>query len=169
MSGSVLRIAFLAAVAFAPAAMAQQTVVVSRDTAHREIRIVREMNGMPGGAGMGMGMKMDMGAMKGGVASMLLGMTGELKLSDNQVTHLAALARSAAAQQDAMHASMDSLHRAMMSHHDAGTSMMERMPADMDARMKSVHEQMHANVRDALSVLTPDQLATAWEHHHSMR
>jgi hypothetical protein len=100
------------------------------------------------------------GARPGGVAAMLLGQTAVLKLSDQQVTRLAAIARGAEAQESSVRAMMDSVHRAMAPR--AGGAPPQLSPA-MESRMKAVHEQLHANVRDALAVLTPDQLATAWE------
>ena len=114
------------------------------------------------------GRGMEMGAMRGSIASMLLAQTATLKLTDQQVTRLAALARSAESQQSAIRASMDSMHRAMMGpaagagRPGAPMGPPQMTPA-MEARMKAVHDQMHTNTRDALAVLTPDQLASAWE------
>ena len=108
-------------------------------------------------------------------ASMFLGCTGELQLTDSQVTRLAAIARRAQARQTAMRARMDSAMVAMRS--SDGSSMprdgamgemmmtMMRMPMPTDAERKAQHE----DDREAFAVLTPDQLATAWEtmaaHH----
>lgn len=165
MSRSMNRIPLLASaalVALAAVAGAQQPAPrpAQRDTMHHD---------MPGR--MPRDMAHDMAAMHrmgpqarahhpGGVAAMLLGQTAALKLTDQQVTRLAALARSAESQETANRASMDSVHRAMAPARD-GAPM--RMTPAMEARMKAVHDQMHANVRDALAVLTPDQLATAWQ------
>lgn len=163
---SMLGTALVLAVAAAPAAFAQRPAPMagSRDSMRHEMPGMdgpgrREVRVTMAGPGMGM--------MKGGIASMLLGQTAALKLSDQQVTRLAALARSAEAQQSAMRAQMDSTHRAMRAQMRSGGGM-PAMPADMEARMKAMHDQMHANVRDALAVLTPDQLATAWEEMHGM-
>lgn len=126
-------------------------------------------DGMRGPAGPGGGM----GAMPGGVASMLLAQTAALKLNDQQVTRLAALARSAESQQSVVRASMDSMHRAMMgaatgAGRPGGATPPPQMTPAMEARMRAVHDQMHANTRDALAVLTPDQLASAWETRGGM-
>lgn len=109
-------------------------------------------------------------------ASMFLGCTGELQLTDSQVTRLAAIARRAETRQTALRARMDSAMVAMRS--TDGSSMprdgamgemmmtMMRMPMPTDAERKAQHE----DDRDAFSVLTPDQLATAWEKmaaHHA--
>lgn len=80
-------------------------------------------------------------------ADLLLGHTGELKLSDPQVVRLAAISRRAAERRE-------SLRPAAGQRPDA-------------ARMRQQHEQMRdqdrADLRDALAVLTPDQQARAWE------
>ena len=105
-------------------------------------------------------------------ASMFLAHTGELQLTDAQVTRLAAIARRSEARQKAMHARMDSAMAAMhgkMEAADGGAPgammMMMRMPMPTDAERRAQHE----DDREAFSVPTPDQLATAWEmmraHH----
>jgi hypothetical protein len=112
------------------------------------------------------GMSMD-------VASMFLAHTGDLQLSDAQVTRLAAIARRSEGREKAMHARMDSAMKAMgerseMSRDGNGAPramMMMRMPMPSEADRKAQHE----DDREAFSVPTPDQLATAWEmmrgHH----
>lgn len=121
--------------------------------------------GMMMGRGMGHGMMMD-------AASMFLAHTGELQLTDAQVTKLAAIARRAESREKAMRARMDS---AMTSMHaqmeprggESRAMMMMRMPMMSDAERKAQHE----DDREAFSVMTPDQLATAYESmmRHGMR
>lgn len=104
-------------------------------------------------------------------ASMFLAHTGELQLTDAQVTRLAAIARRSEARQKAMHARMDSAMTAMHGQMEArdggapGAMMMMRMSMPTEAERKAQHE----DDREAFSVPTPDQLATAWEmmraHH----
>jgi hypothetical protein len=108
-------------------------------------------------------------------ASMFLGHAGDLQLSDSQVTRLAAIARRSASRREAMHARMDS---AMMTAHarmgsamhdgaDGAAMMMVSMPMLSSADRAA----QHTDDRDAFAVLTPDQLATAWElmaSHHPM-
>src|SRR5262249_55237315 len=107
-------------------------------------------------------------------ASMFLGCTGELQLTDAQVTKLAAISRRSQARQDAMRARMDSAMMTARSSdggQDAGASMMMvmfRRSMPTDAERKAQHD----DDRDAFAVLTPDQLATAWESmsmHHAMK
>jgi hypothetical protein len=113
-------------------------------------------------------------AMMMDAASFFLGCTGELQLTDSQVTKLAGIARRAESREKAMRARMDSAMVAMKSgdgsmRDGAGMmmTMMMRMPMPTDAERKAQHE----DDREAFSVLTPDQLATAWEKmgaHHGM-
>jgi hypothetical protein len=113
------------------------------------------------------GMSMD-------VASMFLAHTGDLQLSDAQVTKLAAIARRSESRRKAMHERMDSTMKSMhaeMSRDGNGAPaapramMMMHMPMPSEADRKAQHE----DDREAFSVPTPDQLATAWEmmgaHH----
>jgi hypothetical protein len=102
-------------------------------------------------------------------ASMFLAHTGELQLTDAQVTKLAAIARRAESREKAMRARMDSAMSRGRSEagHDGDDMMMVRMRMFMptDAERKAQHE----DDREAFSIPTPDQLATAWElmsmHH----
>lgn len=123
----------------------------------------------------GMAMGMNMGMMMD-AASMLLAHTGELQLTDAQVTKLASIARRAEARQKAMHARMDSAMASMRMRAeseregdgDGGgmmSTMMMRMPMQMEAERKAQHE----DDRDAFSVVSTDQIATAYElmmRHH---
>jgi hypothetical protein len=98
------------------------------------------------------------------VASFLLSRTGELKLSDQQVTRLAAIARRTEDRRESMRRSMDSL---FTSRRGSGADSSARgrfgPPPGFAAAGDRMREQMHVDLRDALSVLTPDQQATAWE------
>ena len=101
------------------------------------------------------------------VASMLLAQTAELKLTDQQVTRLAAIARRTGDRRTAMMASVDSLRAARMSAAGAsggapGVVTRAPSPADRDMMVR-MRDLSHADLRDALSVLTPEQLATSWE------
>jgi hypothetical protein len=110
-------------------------------------------------------------------ASMFLGSAGQLQLSDSQVTRLAAIARRAASRRETMRAHMDSAMTAVRSRAgmemsregsgDGAAMMMMPMPASSAAQRAAQHD----DDRDAFAVLTPDQLATAWElmaAHHPM-
>jgi hypothetical protein len=111
---------------------------------------------MMDGPGMGPG---------GGAASMLLAHTGDFKLSDAQVTRLAAIARRTSDRQRAMRASMDSMRSnvsAPAAPAPGGEVRMGPTPA-MRAMAERMREQEHADLRDAIAVLTPDQQAQGWE------
>ena len=110
-----------------------------------------------GGMGPGRG-----GAGRG--AAFLLSHTGDLELTDAQVVKLAAIARRGAVRLRGMRARMDS----------AGMrSGGPRAPADSAARRQArermrtegrrMREQFAADQRDAITVLTPDQQARAWQ------
>ena len=119
----------------------------------------------------------DYGGMRGGAmpmmdaASMLLGHTGELQLTDAQVTKLAAIARRAEGREKTMRTRMDSVMTRTRG--EAMTDGMAdemrmvsfRMAAPSDADRRAMHEDN----REAFSIVTADQLATAWElmamHH----
>ncbi len=101
-------------------------------------------------------------------ASMLLAHTGEFKLSDQQVTRLAAIARRTSERRKAMMASVDSMRDprpAEMGGAAGGRGAVG--PAAPTAAQRAfaerMFEQAHADVRDAIAVLTPDQQAMGWE------
>lgn len=98
------------------------------------------------------------------VASRFLAQTGELKLTDQQVTRLAAIARRSAEHRQAIRGSLDSLRPARFGPPGAPRDSIRRQgpPAAARAVATRIREQAHADLRDALAVLTPDQLATAW-------
>ena len=98
-------------------------------------------------------------------ASMLLSRTGELKLTDAQVGRLAAVARRSADRRTAMRASGDSLRTALRARATDSTrraGLREPNPA-IRSMMEKAQQGAHADLRDALAVLTPDQQATAFE------
>lgn len=100
----------------------------------------------------------------GGIASMFLAHTAELKLSDQQLSKLAAIARHTEERHKAMRASMDSLMRANRPQPGAAPAADPR-PLTSDqhrAAMDRIREQEHADLRDALALLTIDQQADAW-------
>jgi hypothetical protein len=124
-------------------------------------------NGTPGRSPMGP--RPDaMGAPMGGpsmdVASRFLAQTGELKLTDQQVTRLAAIARRSAEHRQAMRTSLDSLRPAGFGPPGAARDSVRRQgpPPAARALATRMRDQAHADLRDALAVLNPDQLATAW-------
>ncbi|MDB4948664.1 MAG: hypothetical protein JWM27_1313 [Gemmatimonadetes bacterium] len=93
------------------------------------------------------------------VAGMLLSQTGALKLSDAQVQRLAAITRRAQERMQALHAGMEAAHRGMQPGQQPSAADMQRMHQAMEQE----HDASHADLRDALTVLTPDQLASAFE------
>ena len=103
------------------------------------------------------------------VASMLLAHTGEFKLTDQQVTRLAAIARRAADRRTAMMASVDSLRDARGAAPPAGASAGPgnsgrwTPPPGARALADRMREQTHADLRDAIAVLSVDQQAMGWE------
>ena len=112
-------------------------------------------NGPPAGPPMG-GPGMD-------VASIFLARTGELKLTDQQVTRLAAVARRAADRRKSMMASMDSIRVRRMAAPAGAAAGPPMPPAEARAMGEKMRDQAHVDLRDAIGVLTPDQQATAWE------
>ena len=116
------------------------------------------------------------GPMMMDAASMLLAHTGDMQLTDAQVTRLAAIARRSEAREVAMRARLDSSMAAVRERvadgqnggtpPARGTMMMMMRPMMLtEAERKARHE----DDREAFAVPTPDQLATLWEtmrmHH----
>ncbi|HEU0052960.1 MAG TPA: Spy/CpxP family protein refolding chaperone, partial [Longimicrobium sp.] len=92
-------------------------------------------------------------------AGFFLAHTGQLKLNDQQVTRLAAISRRTAERHEAMMSAMRAQPpRAGADRQPPGDAERERMRQ----RMEQAHQQMQADLRDALTVLTPDQQAQAW-------
>jgi len=98
----------------------------------------------------------------GDIGSFLLAHTAELKLSDQQVTRLAAIARRSADRRQAAMRSMDSLATRRFRNDSAGRGPGGPPPA-MRAEADRLRQLRHADLREALAVLTPDQQASAWE------
>lgn len=103
----------------------------------------------------------------------LLARTGTLQLTDQQVVKLAAIARRAADRHKAMHASFDSLRMQMRRGGDSAGRERHRgaPPQELMAAFEKERDAAHADLRDAIAVLTPDQQARAWElvsEHHGM-
>jgi hypothetical protein len=99
-------------------------------------------------------------------AQFLLSQTGELKLTDAQVTRLAAIARRSAERRQALRAQMDSVRRQRASGERPDSATRARMRQQFDQmrpQMERLREQSQADRRDAIAVLTPDQQARAWE------
>jgi hypothetical protein len=120
----------------------------------------------PGMRGPGMrGPGMDgRGGPAGDIGSFLLSHTAELKLSDQQVTRLAAIARRAGDRREAMMRSMDSLATRRTRGDSAGRGPGRAAPPPaIRAEVDRVRQQRHTDLREALGVLTPDQQALAWE------
>ena len=100
----------------------------------------------------------------GGIASMFLAHSAELKLTDQQLSKLAAIARHTEERHKMMRASMDSLMRANRPQ-PGSSALAEPRSLVSDptrATMDRIHEQEHVDLRDALAVLTIDQQADAW-------
>ena len=103
-------------------------------------------------------------------ADFLLARTGELALTDAQVVRLAAISRRTEARRKAMMTRMDSLRAAQAAPGDSAGPRDRRRgpgrpggPPPVDAKaMQQMRDQMRADLRDAIAVLTPDQQATAW-------
>ena len=156
------RFAFLFALAIAPAlhAQAPEPGPGPRPAPGRDGR----SGGPPPfarGPAFGRGMRAPAGP-AGDVASFLLAHTADLKLNDQQVTRLAALARRSGERRQAAMRAMDSLATRRMRNDSAGRGP-GGPPAATRAEAQRQRDQRHTDLREALGVLTPDQQATAWE------
>jgi hypothetical protein len=100
----------------------------------------------------------------GATADFLLAHTGDLALTDAQVVRLAAISRRTDARRKAMIARLDSARAAAPAPGDSARPRGRgpRPGAPPSAELQRVRDQMRADVRDAIAVLTPDQQATAW-------
>jgi hypothetical protein len=99
-------------------------------------------------------------------AQFLLAHTGELELTDAQVTRLAAIARRSAARRRALLVQMDSMRSQRMAEGRPDSAVRARMRQrfeQMRPAMERLRDQSQADRRDAIAVLTPDQQARAWE------
>jgi len=120
--------------------------------------------GPMGSGGMGPGAPMMAGG--GSPAEMLLAHTGELKLTDQQVVRLAAIARRTDDRRRAFRTRMDSLRATFRP--DSTRPRARFAPGGaaggpLATQLTQLREQARADLRDALTVLTPDQQAQAWE------
>jgi Spy/CpxP family protein refolding chaperone len=99
-------------------------------------------------------------------AQFLLSHTGELKLTDAQVTRLAAIARRSAERRQSLRTQLDSLRpqgtRGQRPDSAARDRMRQRFE-QMRPAMQRLRDQSQADRRDAIAVLTPDQQAQAWD------
>ena len=100
----------------------------------------------------------------GATADFLLAHTGDLALTDAQVVRLAAISRRTDARRKAMTARLDSTRASAPASGDSAgpRDRRRRPPAPDEAELRQARDRMHADVRDAIAVLTPDQQATAW-------
>jgi hypothetical protein len=97
-------------------------------------------------------------------ASAFLSHTAQLKLSDAQVTKLAAIARRAGDRRTAMRAKGDSLRESLMRNRPNDNAAQPPKEAEaVRAMMEKARLSAHDDLRDALAVLTADQQATAFE------
>ena len=121
---------------------------------------------MPGPRGMGPGAGQRGAGPARDPAEFLLSHTGDFKLTDAQVTRLAAIARRSADRREAMRTQLDSMRfnfvRGGRPDSAARAAMRQRME-QMRPQMDRMREQAHNDRRDAIAVLTPDQQAQAWE------
>ena len=104
-------------------------------------------------------------------AEFLLSQTGELKLTDAQVTRLAAIARRSADRRRAMRARLDSVRPEFTpgARPDSATRAQLRQRAEqMRPQMERLREQTQTDRRDAIAVLSADQQAQAWERVATM-
>ena len=108
-----------------------------------------------------------MGARGGAVddpAQFLLAQTGELNLTDAQVTRLAAIARRSAERRRSLRVQMDSMRPPGAARPDSAERARVRQRFEqMRPAMQRLRDQAQADRRDAIAVLTPDQQARAWE------
>ncbi len=130
----------------------------------QEPRRQRGPGPMPGPGGMG---ARGSGAAVDDPAQFLLGRTGELGLTDAQVTRLAAIARRSAERRRATRMQMDSLQSQRTPGagrpDSAGRARMRQQFEQMRPAMERLRAQAQTDRRDAIAVLTPDQQARAWE------
>jgi Spy/CpxP family protein refolding chaperone len=114
---------------------------------------------MPGAGGPGAGPTED-------PAEFLLSHTGELTLTDAQVTRLAAIARRSADRRRALRTQLDSMRPNFTPGErpdSAARARMRQRFEQMRPQMDRMREQSLADRRDAIAVLTPDQQAQAWD------
>lgn len=158
LSRQMSRLALAVAIATASSAIAQQPGGPPRPGAQLgqgrgqmmapQMQRPPRMQGPPGMQGPGPSL-----------VSVLLAHTAELKLTDQQVVRLAAVARRVADERRTMRARMDSL---MRTGRGRGAGVQPVRPPVAVADLERLRDQRRADIRDALSVLTADQQADAW-------
>jgi hypothetical protein len=97
---------------------------------------------------------------------MMLAHTGELELTDAQVTKLAAIARRTAERHHAMMGTVDSMRATNRPAPPQGNAPPAVRPSPSPAavaQMEKMRAAAHADLRDAIAVLTPEQQARGWE------
>ncbi|HEX6047768.1 MAG TPA: Spy/CpxP family protein refolding chaperone [Gemmatimonadaceae bacterium] len=102
----------------------------------------------------------------GSTAEFLLSQTGELRLTDAQVTRLAAIARRSAERRSAARERLDSLRPQLgpgAMRDSAARARFRERAEQMRPQMERLREQAAADRRDAIAILTPEQQAQAWE------
>ena len=126
---------------------------------------------MPGPRGMGPGAGQRGAGPTQDPAEFLLSHTGEFKLTDAQVTRLAAIARRSADRRRSMRTQLDSMRsnfaRGGRPDSAARSEMRQRLE-QMRPQMDRMREQSQNDRRDAIAVLTPDQQAQAWDRIATM-
>ena len=96
-------------------------------------------------------------------AEMFLARTGELGLTDQQVTRLAAIARRAEARRAGLRAAHDSARKRFAPGQQVDTAARRQFHLRMLADMEKAGEAARVDQRDALAILNADQQAKAWE------
>jgi len=150
--------------------MKRQLLVAAMMCAASAVTLGSQQPGRPMGPGPMPGPG-GMGAPRGGAvddpAQFLLAQTGELNLTDAQVTRLAAIARRSAERRRTLRVQMDSLRTprgpGATRPDSAERARMRQRFEQMRPAMDRLRDQAQADRRDAIAVLTPDQQARAWE------
>ena len=91
----------------------------------------------------------------------LLAHTGDLQLTDQQVTRLAAIARREGARRRALRSTLDSLRSTAPERRDSAARA--RIAPQFGNTFTQMRDQSRADLRDAITVLTPAQQAQAWQ------
>lgn len=95
-------------------------------------------------------------------AELLLGHTGRLQLTDQQVTALAAIARRTYERHEAMRARADSMRAEIAPGRDVGRGG-PPAPVREEGERAAMRDETRAELAEAIAVLTPAQRALAWE------
>jgi hypothetical protein len=133
------------------------TIAALASMASLSLPLAAQPPGHPGGPHGGAGFHRAPGV------EFFLARTGQLELTDGQVTKLAAIARRAQERHKAMRASFDSMRTRGGPAMRGDTASRDARRSTLMATFKRAREAEHADLRDALAVLNPDQQAKAWE------